>query len=221
MISLNGQLINYWTDKGHTYGQCYVDRSLDLMYVNIPKNASTFTKVNNFGWTVDNYYQCEPTSTVLVVLRDPIERWLSGIAEYFNRYQPTLTDVTELLESYPASSTTKLYLDLIFNQISFDDHTEKQIRFINDLEISKCVFFKCDVNFPRFYSDYYKNTYNLDNTFNLGTWHNVTSSYPRKQRIKEIFKKIVQRNPQYRNQLVYHFRQDYELIKEVKFYGHN
>lgn len=219
MISLNGQLINYWTDKGHTFGQCYVDRTLDLMYVNIPKNASTFTKVNHFGWTVDNYYKCEPTSTVLVVLRDPIDRWLSGISEYFYRYQQDISNITDLLESDEPS--LKLYLDLIFNQITFDDHTEKQIRFINDIDFNKCVFFKCDLNFPRLYSEFYRTNFNLDNQFNLSPWYNVTKDYPKKQKIKELFRIILKRNRRYKDQLMYHFRQDYELIKEVKFYGHN
>ena len=39
--SSNG-LSHYY--KGHTYGQCYADSTSNLMYINIPKNASTWTK---------------------------------------------------------------------------------------------------------------------------------------------------------------------------------
>ena len=38
--------INEWQHKGHVYGECMSHPDNDLMYVNIPKNASSWTKPN-------------------------------------------------------------------------------------------------------------------------------------------------------------------------------
>jgi len=47
-----------WTNRGHIYGECMSHRDSDLMYVNIPKNASSWTKPNlkDWGWEFYNYH---------------------------------------------------------------------------------------------------------------------------------------------------------------------
>ena len=42
--------LNQWISKGHKYGTCMSHPESDLMYVNIPKNASSWTKPNLMDW---------------------------------------------------------------------------------------------------------------------------------------------------------------------------
>ena len=86
------------------------------MYVYIPKNASSWTKPNlrDWGWQFYNYHTDQLNKTAIVVLRDPVERWLSGIAEYFALYQNTTNDLVD----------NKSLQQIIFDRITFDDHTE-------------------------------------------------------------------------------------------------
>lgn len=99
-------------------------------YLNIPKNASTFTtnvlKENNWiFWNVTN----TEFKTAIVVLRDPIDRWISGFATYACSYL--------LGENYGSDHFVNDYNELterlIFDNIIFDDHTTPQVKFINEI----------------------------------------------------------------------------------------
>ena len=114
---------NYYKTKGHVFGECMSSPNTDLMYINIPKNASSWTKLNckDWGWEFFNYHSDNLYHKhSLIVLRDPVDRWLSGIAEYFFLYHKNL-DFAHI---------SRPFLDLIFDRVAFDDHTEKQILFI-------------------------------------------------------------------------------------------
>lgn len=101
-----------------------------IFYLNIPKNASTFTtnvlKENNWMfWNVTN----ATDSTAIILLRDPIERWVSGFATYACSYL--------LGHGYGSDHFVKDYNSLserlIFDNIVFDDHTTPQVKFINEI----------------------------------------------------------------------------------------
>ena len=86
MIIQNG--INEWRHKDHVYGECMSHPEHDLMYVYVPKNASSWTKPNlqDWNWEFYNFHTDNLNKHALVVLRDPVERWLSGISEYLTLY---------------------------------------------------------------------------------------------------------------------------------------
>ena len=86
--------LEYYQSKGHVFGECMSLPDNDLMYVNIPKNASSWTKPNLLDWKWENYnYHTDNLyhKTAIIVLRDPVERWLSGIAEYLYLYHRDFT----------------------------------------------------------------------------------------------------------------------------------
>ena len=47
-----------WARKGHVYGECMSHPDSNLMYVYIPKNASSWTKPNlqDWSWEIYNYH---------------------------------------------------------------------------------------------------------------------------------------------------------------------
>ena len=78
-----------WAHLGHSLGECWVDNTTGITYVHIPKNASSFIKgcvLASLKFKHSNTLVKSPR--YLIALRDPVERWVSGIAQYeFNSKQ--------------------------------------------------------------------------------------------------------------------------------------
>ena len=204
---IDAGFLQAWAHKGHVYGECMSHSSVDLMYVHVPKNASSWTKPNlkDFGWQFYNYHTDNLNKTAIVVLRDPVERWLSGIAEYLALYHPYF-----ILHDLEA-------MDLIFDKICFDDHTEKQINFIHGLDTDCCVFFKCDEYYREDFSAFLDEN-GMPNRFNKYEYQHVSDASPVRKKFKNIFEREIQ-NPKYLKAVEDYFAADYNLINSIKFYG--
>jgi hypothetical protein len=202
--------INYHQTKGHVFGECMSKLDSELMYVHIPKNATSWTKPNllDWDWEFFNYHTDNlKNKTALVVLRDPIDRWISGIAEYLYLYHPNIDLV----------HTGRAFFDLVFDKITFDDHTEKQVYFVEGLNLSQCVFFKCGPDYRQQFSQFLAE-HGMPNRYNNYNYQHVSDDSPERKRFKKIFTDQL-KNSKYLNQLQDYFKQDYELIEQVKFYG--
>ncbi len=200
--------LDQWTNRGHTYGTCMSSPSTDLMYVNIPKNASSWTKPNlqDWGWEFYNYYDDQgfENKIPIIVLRDPIERWLSGIAEYFALYHPDFKIFNEET------------IELIFARVCFDDHTEQQIKFVHGLDIGKSIFLKCDTDYRKNFSDLL-NSYNMPNRYFNYAYQHVSSNNDLRKKFKEIFTNEIQKS-KYLKSIKDYYSIDYQLMDSVKFY---
>lgn len=179
------------------------------MYVNIPKNASSWTKPNlqDWSWEFYNYHYdaVVANKTAIIVLRDPVERWLSGIAECLALYHPEF----ELQDA----ETIKL----IFDRITFDDHTEKQVKFLHNLDTDRSIFLWCDENYRTNFSNLIQE-YLGDNKYHNYEYQHVSDASPVRKKFKEIFREQL-KNSKYLEQIKQHFAEDYELIESVNFYG--
>jgi hypothetical protein len=202
--------INYHQAKGHVFGECMSKLDSDLMYVHIPKNATSWTKPNllDWGWEFFNYHTDQLTSkTALVVLRDPLDRWISGIAEYLFLYH----------QNIDFAHAGQAFFDLIFDKITFDDHTEKQVYFIEGLDLDRCVFFKFGTDYRQQFSQYLAE-HDMPNRYNNYNYQHVSDDSPDRKRFKKIFTDQLQ-NSKYLSQVKQYFKPDYQLINQVKFYG--
>jgi len=194
---------HYWAEKGHSFGECFFNNNQSLMYINIPKCASTWTKttLSSLGWVYSNYYDEDFSKfKPIVVLRDPVERWISGISEYFTLYHADIK----------INEFTSAFYDLLFDKITFDDHTEKQLYFIKDIDFHKTVFFK-------FEPEYTKKLYNY---LNISESYKVVQSPEKEERI--CFKNCiidVLKNEKYVSKLKQYYKEDYKLINSVNFYN--
>lgn len=201
--------LNEWQHKGHEYGTCMSKPGTDLMYVNIPKNASSWTKpnLNDWGWEFFNYHTDKLDKHAMIVLRDPVDRWLSGIAEYLTLYHP----------AFGNGEWTEHNFDLIFDRICFDDHTEQQVKFIQGLDTDNCTFFMFGdmyrENFHKFLTER-----DMPNKYERYDYQHVSDRDPVRRNFKELFKAQLQ-NSKYLEQVKQYFKADYELINQVKFYG--
>jgi hypothetical protein len=195
-------MINKWADLGHNLGECWVNSDKEITYINIPKNASSFIKAcilsTKDHWGYSN--KLIKNKENLVILRDPIDRWCSGIAQsLFNskKYDWPIED--------------------IFNFISVDDHTESQIYFLQGIDITKTTFILVNANLRS----------NLKNWFNergmlvdLENIHQYNASIEDDRgEIKNKFINLIESQSELMLKLKKHFQADYELINRVKFYG--
>jgi hypothetical protein len=203
--------LEYYKNKGHVFGECMSHPDHDLMYVNIPKNASSWTKPNLLDWNWENYnYHTDNLyhKHAIVVLRDPVERWLSGIAEYMFLYHRHLE----------VNNLTTCFLDIIFDRIAFDDHTEQQVLFLEKLNLKNCTFFLCN----QFYRDLFSkflNTKGMTNRYYNYEYQHVTEKDSHRKKFKQFFTSIVEKNSKYHNNLKSYFSKDYQLINSINFYA--
>jgi hypothetical protein len=206
MASYTGDFNEYWLHKGHIYGHCYLEPDAKLVYVNIPKNASSWTKQHIPNWQYVNYFKQSTTDwRYIVALRDPIERWISGIVQYFFEYNidPDFDNIA--------------FCNLIFDRVAFDDHTERQILFIQDISIEKTTFIKCD-------NSYSINFINLLRSNGVDIQHeiikvNTTDQNAKKVELKELILARLKSNNLYEESLRKYYERDYELLNSVQFYN--
>jgi hypothetical protein len=110
------------------------------MYLPILKNAhswATSLLETNLQFVNQNIFSREYPQLVkfIVILRDPIERWVSGAAEYLSKYDPDVC--REIVNN---DNFMKLLCDIG----RLDLHTNRQLDVLYDIDIKQCVFFKCD-----------------------------------------------------------------------------
>ena len=181
-------------------------------YINIPKNVSSFLRetFKDTGWKHMHLGMNMDIDATVVVLRDPIERWVTGIAQH----------ITSNILGKDFGSTHYLENDnelvqrLIFDQVVFDDHTEQQSWFLEPFNLEKAVFFYCDSNLSKNLDTYFNNRFQLTNKPHV----NVSQDQFDNANLVEHFKKLVYNNKDYQNQLRSYFVRDYNLIHSVKFY---
>jgi len=112
----------------------YISPDNKIIYAGIPKNASSyvgsllfanawkiFLNNENTFITTSSKYNTINVQNLLVILRDPFERWVSGISQY--------------LTSINISDINSVY-NMIFDIVGFDDHTLPQYHFFNDIHSS-------------------------------------------------------------------------------------
>jgi hypothetical protein len=205
---------HYWANKGHIYGQCLTHPESNYYFVNIPKNSSSWTKellTKWCSWQSANYYNTTEIldkKTALVVLRDPIDRWCSGISEYINLYH----------KNFDVNTVNDAMLDWIFDRVAFDDHTERQIMFVEDINYENTHWFWCDQNYSTIFSDFLTSINHLDHAYVMSPPVNMTEGDPTKNTNNQFFRQII-KNPKYFDRLKEYFYVDYQLIESVKFVG--
>lgn len=106
--------MGYLNPYGHLIGHCFTNG--EAVYVPIPKNGSTSIKqALDWEFTIDYAnYPC-PLSG-FVVIRDPVSRWFSGVAQHAVRFGE---DYDRLLDEVEAGRWPVL-----------DEHTQRQTDFI-------------------------------------------------------------------------------------------
>lgn len=196
-----------------------ISPNLRYFYVNIPKNSSSYIKaqLEENGWEYANYFDINVSrSKFLIALRDPIARWFSGASEYLMMYNHeglrSLRFYSEPIGYYALYGQT-MAISMLFDRVTFDDHTERQAMFLQGVDLNRSVFI--DINsqfterFDKFLTDngYHKRVNAVANETDKDGDAFARSKY----KIKEVLTTVYDSNEAYQNQLAEWFKCDYEL----------
>ena len=214
-------LINSWSDPGHIFGSCLVVKKCNLVYVNIPKNASTWTKsqLSTLDAEVDNYFlnpKIIENSTILITLREPIERWISGISWYLTFRHSDLLSQCE-----KNSETRSVLMSMIAKKISFDSHCDLQEQFIQKINLADasflCVKHNTDI-YGQTFSKFLQEKLGVDNTFNLNHAKHVAKFNPVQTRWVTLIQDALNNGMIDQKEILKYYSKDVELFNKIKFY---
>ena len=200
----------------HGWGDVLTREDFAYGYIPIPKCASTLLKNyfgQNFNFTKDFNYKNLKNKRYVVCLRDPIDRWFSGVTEYFFRFHPDVMQKEN-------DEVIKFICDRKF----FDEHTELQINFLEGLDTDQITFFYMDKNLiPNLEHFVSCKFYDLNhNKVDVKKLRNNYMYYsPKKIRFNSLLKEFSNENPNFIESLKSFYQHDIDLIKRVRFYNRN
>lgn len=215
-----------WANKGHTLNTGLISPDRKHFFLSIPKNSSTFIKSSLLDLEWEHAESIEyPQATPIIILRDPVERWISGIFEYLLMYHITIID--NICEPYNNGFQPlygeKLGLSLLFEKITFDDHSERQCVFLQNIDdLSKCIFLKLDKDFNQNLNALLlKLGYdiNINNSTAINSSQEKTMLGIKKTKFKDFMTALIKNDRYKEYNLQQWFWCDYELMSQVNFYA--
>jgi hypothetical protein len=254
MSSLTDSLANF--DHGGFYAPSTDQLEFFCM---IPKNASSWISdvLRHNGWvssTVEKCYSHDAAwqdkltqyqenpiiDNLIVILRDPVERWVAGIAQYVstsilnshwydrNKFSYGYTgDYIDYKTNYLGNILSgedfiNNYSDvverLLFGQIAFDDHTQPQIWFVDYFKSyakNYTWFYVNDHLEETFFSHYPNLTQPVDPDYNKGDMN------PDVKIITDFLRQQIKQKPYLKNNLLRFYAQDIDLISQADFVYHD
>jgi len=217
----------------HPYGSCRVitdhDHDVDWIFVNIPKNASSWM-IRAFGrGREDNFLhnQSPRNRRYLAVLRDPVDRWISGFAQAQVGTAP-----------WHSAHYSQLGWPAVFTQVVFDNHTEPQVSFLLGLDTQDVTWFEFGPTLAQNIRDWSQDHIDLDlqphdfgqdNDYNIseyapGAWFDHPTDRTQSQQgvsathIQQDARDIIGQEPRYLGMLETFYQRDLDLINSVVFY---
>ena len=203
---------NLWFDA-HVYGECLINHNTKQFYVLIPKNASTWLreKLPKYNFVLGNYHTdnlLEKNYTPVIVLRDPVSRWTSGISEFLLRR--SIISMTSWKDHI-----TQSLINLIFARIALDEHTESQSMYLEGIDTEHGIFFEHNDDLNSNIS-YHLKTQDITNT--LDTSEKKYQSTGIKREVINYFTNLLRHNKQLRQKVNDYYQVDTDLITSVKYY---
>ena len=220
-------MINQLADRGYEYGSGILSPAHDRFIVNIPKNASSYLLdwANHHRWRagkITHVNDPHKLQELIVVLRDPMQRWISGIAQYLTGYVLNVTGVYSY-DLGPGPDDQQISADtfiedynqvverLLFDNLSrFDDHVWPQCEFFQDLvpHIPR-KFFYLDQDFD----------INVQNHLRFapipGVDRNQGNANPDTNKIQQFIRARLNTRPELQERVYRAYAQDYKMIKQV------
>jgi hypothetical protein len=197
-----------------------------LVYVHIPKNASCWIKyhLNQVQSNVYNYYHQgfdAGKHLALVVLRDPVERWISAMGQILVGNKPDWHMHVDNLD-----------WNKVTTKILHNNHTQPQHEFFANIPHDRIVWFRCNDflknNFKNFLKEYNFNLDLLSEENDVNNIFNITKKVPqrivndfqtpRQQQIVDKILLILNKHPEYIERIKNLYQQDYKLFNSVPYY---
>jgi hypothetical protein len=213
--------------RGFGHGSGVLSPDGRIFVVNIPKNASSYVLdwAYHHGWRANMADHVTQVSEMIVLLRDPIERWISGIAQYVNTYilsvhgpngpvfpgdLITEHDYVMSVDTFCGQYTDATERVIIDNAARLDDHVWPQCEIIQDvLPAVPRRYFWVDPDL-----DYHLGQYLGWNKIS-GLSRNASSDNSNIQQLQQFFQQRLTQRPELRARLTKQYQNDYDLIDRV------
>lgn len=217
-------MIQFRQPSKHGLGSGMLSVNCSKFAVNIPKNASSFMVdwTGRNGWssaTVGDACDWHCVQEVIVLLRDPLLRWISGVAQYLSGHVLNVSAAYSS-EQGPGPEDQQMSADdfiknynpvverLIFDQLDeLDDHVWLQTRFLSILPDVPKKHFVINNELTQRLGQYlgFETANNLD--INQG------SADPEVKKLQSFFQLRLNTRPELIQRVKYRYQQDYEYIK--------
>lgn len=207
----------------------YGNKNLNFIYYPILKNAHSwgkeFFKVNfNFeemllgpNILLDSNDVSHIDKKILIFLRNPIDRWFSGVVQWFamepiqGKFLPNDYILDEL--------TSKL----VFSAVKLDNHTHSQKYYLSNVPLKNAVLFDCgDVNFQDNLQDYFYKVEKLPLKDLLLEKRNSTEENLLKISLKKQLTDMYNKNKKFKDSVQEYYKNDIifynTLVHLNKFY---
>lgn len=200
------------------FGTCYTQHDSELMYIPIEKNVTKVvgSMFRKQGFQENNFYEIEKyNASAVVILRDPVDRWVSGLIEYL------LLVYMDTKQSLNNITRHNLTPDKVFEQISFDAHTFPQSWFLQGLN-ARCDYIWFDENKKSQLIDTvskYLVEHGHGTQMDLGEYaYTLDLVSAQKQQLTKMYKDFLAQDSTLLQKIKNFYAQDYKLINSVKFY---
>jgi hypothetical protein len=213
--------------RGFGHGSGVISPDGAVFILNIPKNASSYVLdwATQQGWRTALASRTTGVKEMVILLRDPVSRWISGIAQYINTYILSVHGpngpifpgeaITELDYVMDAETFVLQYTDvterLIFDVLSrFDDHVWPQHEIIQDI-------------LPDVPRRYFVVDHTLDQELSShfgwaimpGLDRNAGGDNRNIRDLQIFFRQRLQQRPELQQRLERHYHEDFELLKKT------
>ena len=195
------------------------------MVICIPKNANTWLRHN---LRIKSAITNPSIINKVVVLRDPIERWASGIAEYLSSIPGRQRNERLVLDFFKKAKEGVTNYGLKVKALGpdgsegLDAHTKPQNRFVSKFisksEESSTTWFYLDEQFTEnFFSWVADNKLTIPNKCVKKL--NFTEKNTRKSDLIKHYLDLFSKDDFLQSKVKYFYQEDFDLIERVKFYG--
>ena len=205
----------------------YISPDNTCVYLGIPKNASSFISrllydnkwklfINdsNHFITRNTYIPTTSVQECFIILRDPIDRWISGITQYLTSFEfETTLNEQEIATDLNISQET---LNILCDIIDVDDHTLPQYYFYKDLypSVQKKYFWVND-NLKNNILSQYNLIDNNNNAISTNNQGMPDDSIIIKNLLKNKIISYVNNNSNIIKRIKDYYVQDYKIINSV------
>jgi hypothetical protein len=202
----------------YRFGRCFADQDWRLIYVPIEKNVTRVIQpmITTIGFKENEFLRSANTpGTCLIVLRDPVQRWVSGLVEYLLRvYLDRINTQNNMTRQ---NITTEKALE----QIVFDLHTCPQHRFLEGFTGPKqYIWFDQDQK-PELITSLakYFNEQGFSNQWTPDKFLPADELVSQQKReLTQLYQDIL-KQPDMLQRIKNFYSKDYELIDSIKFYS--
>lgn len=186
--------------NAHMWATYFLNKNLNnSLKMRFPSNG--FLRINEVYYK-DNLFE---NTLFIVILRDPIDRWISGFTEYLMEPRNYALNI---------NLTSPEIVTLIKDGVMFDEHTKMQSINLLGLNQLQTAFFICDSNLEKNMNFFFKEMFNID-MISIEQ-HNRHVDNPNKVDIYPFVKNLVKNDKSLQDKLKNYYQLDYMVIDELK-----